>query len=589
MCGILNVISKSDKVLDLPACRRALSTLSWRGPDLCIATVWEDRVFIGQTVLSLTGEILDRKEEYATSQSGRFVVSFNGEIYNFKELNSRWLAGLPFRSPHTTDTEILANLHEVLGLADIPQHLDGMYAYTLLDKQQRTLSLCRDVQGEKSLYLYEDENLIVISSEIGAILTLARGAELDCQALRDYFRTRHLMHLERTVYGQIRQLLPGRLETLDLNTMKWSVIQRRQLSDWIDPGRIEKNMERSLDELAEELDALLTRCVREMLPEGRRYAAVVSGGVDSSLIARYLVRYGDPDVLVAVNHVGKDRISSDLSGFERVLGRDIHVLRIDEVPYSAEIVRCQRACGSPLLAHSFVPQSLQSAFVRSAGCRVLFGGEGGDELFGGYGCYLEQHQSDGRFSPSPYTAHSNPEVEFTSDNSTRLQEELAEAWSRSLEAYRCIHHPEARATLAMMYCDAFYQLPAVGLRGADLMSMMWSVEARSLFLRRPVVEFALNLPLSAKVDLRLGINPLLREKVLLKRLFLRYYPRELLFEKQGFAGFPNESAAYLGEPDDYLVYDVLGIRRQRPAYQSLSRAASWKLTNIEYFLRSRSA
>ncbi len=120
------------------------------------------------------------------------------------------------------------------------------------------------------------------------------------------------------------------------------------------------------------------------------------------------------------------------------------------------------------------------------------------------------------------------------------------------------------------------------------MSMMWSVEARSLFLRRPVVEFALNLPLCAKVDLRLGINPLLREKVLLKRLFLRYYPRELLFEKQGFAGFPNESAAYLGDPDDYLVYDVLGIRRQRPAYQSLSKAASWKLTNVEYFLRSRS-
>ena len=226
--------------------------------------------------------------------------------------------------------------------------------------------------------------------------------------------------------------------------------------------------------------------------------------------------------------------------------------------------------------------------MRSSGCRVLFGGEGGDKLFGGYGCYLERHQPDWRFSPSPYTAHSYPEVEFISDNPTRLQKELAEAWSRSLDAYACIDHREDRATLAMMYCDTFSELPAVGFWGADLMSMMWSVEARSLLLRRPIVELALNLPLPARMDMRVWTDLLLRAKPLLKRLFLRYYPKELLVEKQGFAGFPNESAAYLGDPGDYLVYDTLGIRAESPPYGSLSKAASWKLTHIEYFLQCRS-
>jgi asparagine synthetase B (glutamine-hydrolysing) len=231
-----------------------------------------------------------------------------------------------------------------------------------------------------------------------------------------------------------------------------------------------------------------------------------------------------------------------------------------------------------------VPQSLQSAHVRSQGCRVMFGGEGGDEYFGGYDAYLTSAAGTGPYSPSPYLTLASSPVEFLDDDRSVIEGDLQHAWAESLDAYACVADPRERMVLAMMYGDAAYQLPAVGLRGGDLMSMMWSLETRTILLRRSIVQFALNLPLAAKVD-PAAADPNRRTKLVLKELFLRYFSGALLVKKQGFAGFPNESAAYLGAPADYLIYAALGMRQ--PADDSaLDRATRWKLANVEYFLRS---
>ena len=585
MCGILTVVQKADSRLDPSACRRALSHLSWRGPDLCVSAVWQDRVFIGHNVLSLTGEVQERKTIYSRSASGRYRVAFNGEIYNFRELARRWLHGRLELTNDTSDTEVLVNLHDVLSVEEIPALLDGMYAYTVLDEVDGVLHIARDVQGEKSLYIYEDERITVIASEISAIQSLVPGLALDIQSLRDYFHTRHFMLFSRTAYRGVRQILPGRLERFQVADAQWTTVAHRRIGDWIDQARMGANAARSIDSLADELDALLTQSVKEMIPARQPYAAVVSGGVDSSLLSHYLVSYGNPQVLVAVNNIGKDLISSDLSGFEKSLGRKIDVLQIGKAAYAAEIVRCQETCRSPLLAHSFVPQSLQSAYVHSTGCRVMFGGEAGDEYFGGYDAYLHNIDTISDYSPSPYLTHDTPELSFIEDDPSALQRDLSDAWTEAQQAYVSITDPQARLALAMMYGDAAYQLPAVGLRGADLMSMMWSVETRSVLLRQQIVTFALNLPLHARIDSK-AADPNLRTKVLLKNLFLRYYPASLLLKKQGFAGFPNESADYLGDLADYMTFDVLGIQRPAPPYH-YSRATLWKLANVEYFLRAR--
>jgi asparagine synthase (glutamine-hydrolysing) len=582
MCGILVAVAKTGG-LDPAACRRALSTMSWRGPDFSWSRTWDDRVFVGQTVLSITGDPRPGVGEYHRSGSGRWELIYNGEIYNFRALEDTVLR--PNAGPgarYGSDTEILAQLHDVLPADEVPARLEGMYAYALLDTAARQVHVARDVQGEKSLYVYEDAARIVIASEIRAIRALVPGISVDAQVLRDYFRTRHFMPFERTAWQGIRQLLPGRLETLDLESFKWTTARTLTFRDWIDPARMEANARRSDDDLAEELDALLDRCAREMVPRERGWAVVVSGGVDSSLLARYLLRHGDPTLLVAVNHVGKDRISNDLAGFARALGRPIEVVRVDAPAYASEIARCQHVTGAPLHSHSFVPQAMQSAVVRAHGARVLFGGDGADELFGGYEAYVTPPAAPGRYSQSPYTRHQTPCFTFRDDARGPMEADLAAAWSESLDA--CAAAPVAeRIAHAMMLCDAVYQLPAVGLRGADLMSMMWSVETRTIYVRPEVVRFALNLPLRAKTDP--AAPPLLRAKPLLKRLFLRHFPAELLVEKQGFAGFPNDAAAYLGDPCDYRALEVLGIQPDSLAAGMADTASAWKLINIEYFLR----
>src|SRR4030067_1889870 len=122
MCGILNVISKNGKDLDLAACRRALSYLTWRGPNLTTYKTWDNRVFWGQTILSLTGDINDT-DKHLSSVSGRFHLVFNGEIYNFRELESGWLKdSLNFISQGGTDSQVLVNLHEVLHLRESPAY-----------------------------------------------------------------------------------------------------------------------------------------------------------------------------------------------------------------------------------------------------------------------------------------------------------------------------------------------------------------------------------------------------------------------------------------------------------------------------------
>jgi len=110
------------------------------------------------------------------------------------------------------------------------------------------------------------------------------------------------------------------------------------------------------------------------------------------------------------------------------------------------------------------------------------------------------------------------------------------------------------------------------------------VETRTILIRKPLLSFALNLPVHAKIDS--AAENRLRTKLLLKRLFLRYYPDNLLFEKQGFAGFPNESAAKLGNLFDYeAAFSRLGIGKPDMT-TSYSKATLWKLANVEYFLRN---
>ena len=136
----------------------------------------------------------------------------------------------------------------------------------------------------------------------------------------------------------------------------------------------------------------------------------------------------------------------------------------------------------------------------------------------------------------------------------------------------------------MMLTDSTIQLSSVGLRGCDLMFMNYSVEPRSLFLRKDIVNFALNLPLKYKIDLS-GKRDI-KTKIILKKLFLKYFPKDLIFKKQGFAGFPNETLKFLGNPKNFNILKLLDLDKDSfKNFKKFNNDEKWKICNLEFFLR----
>ena len=582
MCGIFAVINKKNNKFEVSKCIIALKALNHRGPDDQSFIIEKNKYFFGQTLLSITGKFSKNSIDKQVSQNKDYLILFNGQIYNYIELYKDYLNYTGVNLSSVTDTEILVNLHEVLEKKDIPKKLSGMYAYLVYDKKNNQITISRDIQGEKSLYIFEDENEILISSEINPIVKYRKKLILRNDILSNYFKTRHFMINNETVFKDIRQLESGTVETLDLNNYQWNRLSKRSLSEFVDPQRYFENEKRSVNSLTDELEEILIRSVKEMTPKNYSYSSIFSGGIDSSLISKYLLDHSNLENFVAVNHIGKDKISSDLEGFKKQLGIDIDVISIDENEYSSRIAGCQLACGSPLMSHSFVAQSIQCEKISTKGHKVIFGGEGGDELFAGYDTYLQDLNQEFEISPSKYTGFFESKL-FPKLENDYYKLELQNFWKNSLKAFSHINDISEKNLSAMKYLDTELQLSTVGLRGSDLMSMMWGVEARTVFVNNEIMKFALNLP---KKHLLNEIDGKMETKILLKNLFLRHFPKEFIYPKQGFSGFPNESKKILlnfNKNIDFFHFDFdMNLKNN-----NFSVEDEWKLINVEFFLNNK--
>ena len=582
MCGIFAAINKKSNKFELSKCISALKALNHRGPDDQSFIIEKNKYFFGQTLLSITGKFSKNSIDKQVSQNKDYLILFNGQIYNYIELYKNYLNYAGINLSSVTDTEILVNLHEVLGKKDIPKKLSGMYAYLVYDKKNNQITIARDIQGEKSLYVFEDEKEILISSEINSIAKYRKKLILRNDILSNYFNTRHFMINNETVFKDIRQLESGAVETLDLNNFQWNRLSKRSLSEFVDPQRYFENKKRSVNSLTDELEEILIRSVKEMTPKNYSYSSIFSGGIDSSLISKYLLDHSNLENFVAVNHIGKDKISSDLDGFKKQLGIEIDIISIDENEYSSRIAGCQLACGSPLMSHSFVAQSIQCEKISTKGHKVIFGGEGGDELFAGYDTYLQDLNQEFEISPSKYTGFFESKL-FPKSENHYYKLELQNFWKNSLKAFSHIEDISEKNLSAMKYLDTELQLSTVGLRGSDLMSMMWGVESRTVFVNNEIMKFALNLP---KKHLLNEIDGKMETKVLLKNLFLRHFPKEFIYPKQGFSGFPNESKQILlnfNKNVDFFHFDFdMSLRNN-----NFSVEDEWKLINVELFLNNK--
>jgi asparagine synthase (glutamine-hydrolysing) len=377
VCGIAGLVAPSLAAAERTSVVEAmLRRLASRGPDGS-GVGGHAAVTLGSARLT----IIDLREHELplTSHDGRFVIAYNGEVYNHAELRSELEAQGAKFATHT-DTEVVLESWRAWGRACLSR-LEGMFAFTLLDRETGELFGARDRMGQKPFLYHHDGERFAFASFLPAFEELP-GLELtpDPEAVFDVLELGYVLS-PKTAWRQVRQLPPGcgfRFHDGELEIFEyWNLADAFRAG--AETGRI------GVAGAMERLDDRLRHAVRARLVADVPVGVFLSGGLDSSVIAALAVQ-SDPGTRVKTFSVGFEE-----SGFdERVhaaavaayLGTDHHaeVLKLDDPD---ALQAAQAAIGEPLADSSVLPMTLVSRVARS-GVKVALGGDGADELFAGY-------------------------------------------------------------------------------------------------------------------------------------------------------------------------------------------------------------
>lgn len=369
MCGIVGEIGLAGRAINRRALTAANAALAHRGPDgegLYVG----DGIGLGHRRLSIID--LDGGAQPWHSECGRYVLVFNGEIYNYLELRAELeTEGVAFRSQ--SDTEVLLALLARRGLAAL-ERLNGMFAFALWDAQARSLTLVRDRLGKKPLYYAPVEGGLLFASELAALRAWPDfDTSPDPLAVHDYFAHQYIGEA-RTIYRAARKLLPGHVLVFDTSGMAlraWWSLPR--------PGA-------AAAPDCEALRALLDDAVHLRLRSDVPVGVFLSGGLDSTLIAA-TVRGQGADLAAFTIGFGEASFNEAPMAAEvaSALGIRHHVETTRMAP-QVLLDECVRTYGEPFADPSALPTLALCAFARRH-VTVALSGDGVDELFGGYQRY----------------------------------------------------------------------------------------------------------------------------------------------------------------------------------------------------------
>lgn len=385
MCGISGVIARrSPDELRAIVWRMNLA-LRHRGPDM--ADEWVDgdaHIALAHSRLSILDLSPDGLQPMA-SASGRYVVSYNGEIYNHRELRAELVAkGHRFRGG--SDTEVLLAAIEQFGLIDAVRKCAGMFAFALWDREVRELWLVRDRLGKKPLYYGRHEGAFLFASELKAFMTLPGvGMAIDRSALIGYLRNQYVPAPQSILSG-IGKLPPGTCLRVTADRVGepeayWSI-------DEVACQGARAPAPASEDALLDELEDLVRGAVRNRMVADVPIGAFLSGGIDSSLVSALMQQEaGQP---VKTFTIGFEEPEFDeapqAQAVAEALGTDHHTVRLRADDFLGTVPVLPEIYDEPFADPSAIPVFHLARFARDH-VTVCLSGDGGDELFGGYGRY----------------------------------------------------------------------------------------------------------------------------------------------------------------------------------------------------------
>ena len=392
MCGIVGIASRSSKIV--PDLLISAWILRHRGPD--DAGLWQSpdgRVGLAQRRLAII-DLSPCGHQPMVDTFGQLCITFNGEIYNYLDLRRELVArGHHFRT--ASDTEVILEAYRAWGV-DCLSHLNGMFAFCLYDSAAQRLFLARDRAGEKPLFYWHTPGHLVFASELKALMAdPAFPRRLDLQAL-DYYLAYGYVPGEMCILQGVRKLAQGQAMTYDLETDTPRVWRYWQLREPPSPADV------SVDDLSAELETLLEDSVRRQLIADVPVGVLLSGGIDSSLVTAMASRVSSTPVKTfTISFPGHG--AYDEGPYARLVAEYFGTQHTELVaePAAVELLPALAwQYDEPMADSSMVPAYLVARLVRQH-ATVALGGDGGDELFGGYPHYswLQWQERARRYLP----------------------------------------------------------------------------------------------------------------------------------------------------------------------------------------------
>jgi len=622
MCGIAGIIGGGPE--QLAGMQRMLTALRHRGPDG--EGIEQDAAAIfGHRRLSIID--LEGGRQPLTNADRSIWLVCNGEIYNYQELRAS-LEADGYRFLTHSDCEVIIALYERYG-DRLLEHLRGMFAFGLWDARRKRFLAARDHLGQKPFYYSHNERGLAFASEIKALLAFDPSLRtMDLEAL-DQYLTLRLIAPPRSMFRGVHKLPPGHL--LVLEEGREPVI--RSYWDLSYQPKLEGSEEALVDELEERLEETLRLHMVSDVPVG----AFLSGGLDSSLLVAMLAkRIGVknlPTFTVGLPYAQFDE-APHARAVARLYGTEHHeqVLSPSLVAILPDLVYHLDEPSDPLSLCTYHVSQLAHRYVK-----VVIGGDGGDELFGGYDRYYgnlyASHYSHVPSAVRHYVlgpalslipeagwyksvghqlrwlhrlsflsggeryAASLSYFYFDRERRRELYTPEASAALRNADAEAAIREPFERAQGdlidRMLYADSKVRLPDHPVMISDRMSMAHGLEVRSPFMDHRLAEFTARLRSTMKIRGR-------SLRLVQRKLAARYLPDEILSRpKQGF----SSALPYILQREYRLLYDQFltdselvraGVLRREPIQQILHAHLAgkadhgnrlWLLINAEIWYR----
>ncbi|NPA37968.1 MAG: asparagine synthase (glutamine-hydrolyzing) [Chlorobi bacterium] len=560
MCGIIGAVNKSIS-------EEQIKSIKHRGPDANDIFNYSDNDYslsFGHVRLSIQ-DLSEAGHQPMFSECGKFVIVFNGEIYNHFDLRIK-LSGVKFKGH--SDTETIVNYIAKFGIESI-KDFNGIFAFGLFDVKNRKLFIVRDRFGVKPVYYNMWDKGIMFSSELRP-LQLAFESKIDKDNLASLLKLRYNA-APTTLYDNMSKLKPGHILEYDLDNYNYEV------KSFISSVSINKKI--SFDEAVNKYGELFEKAVKRQLLADVEVGILLSGGIDSALVTYFAQKYSSKPIKTFTVGFKVDDDSDEAEDAREssdILGTDHHEILIDETEFESVFEKCIDIIEEPLGTTSVIPMYYLNRLVSEHGLKVVLTGQGADEPLGGYTRYRGEMMHDKL--PVGVLKLLKPFLGFVRDETiyralyALSEPDTIKRWEKIYTLfndyeikkligkedkvsnnliryfYELLNGKDKDSTNAMMSNDLRMNLSDDLLLYTDKISMHFSIEARVPLLDNELIEFVESLPVEYKIKGKEG-------KYIHKKFAERVLPNEIIYRKK--KGFKSPTERWFKEGKGEMFKNML--------------------------------